>query len=353
MNLIRHFLLLTLTVYLSSLNANTSVQWNLAMNWTSTLSPISSTSFKMAEMVKKMSNGKFIIKVDGLEKLSKPTNLLTQVQNNEYNIIYTSSQKWKKHDINTIWFTGIPFGMTATEYYTWFYYGNGKKYMTMVYDKLNLLSYPAGNLGSLSGGWFRKEIKDIDDFKNLQINSQGITADIFSIYGANIKNIPPHKIDEKYKEKKLDVISGTSPSMDIKLGYHKLTPYFYTSWDKPSYQMQFLINKKAFNKLSKHYQAILQIAMKTASHELYYENFNTSAKAWEKIQKDYPNIQVKSLPNEVLHKFKKSKEILFQSYANENKLFKEIYEDQKQFLKHIRDWTKLQEYRYIKTTTTN
>lgn len=347
----RFFLFFILFIFSSSLTANTSVQWNLALNWTSTLSPLSSPSFKMAEMVKEMTNGRFIIKIDGYEKLDPQTNLLSMIQDSNYEMVHTSSEKWQEIELNTIWFTSVPFGMTATEQYTWFYYGNGQKYMNTVYDKLNILSYPGGNLGPLMGGWFKNEIKNINDFKNLQINAQGITADILLAHDVIIKNIPSTEIKKEYQNNNLDVIKGTSPSIDTKFGYHKLTPYFYTSWDKPSYQMQFLVNKKAFNALPKNYQAILKVAMKTAAHDVYYENFDAASKAWEKIQKEYPYIQVKSLPKDVLKKLKQSKEFLFQSHAKENKLFQEIYQDQNEFLKRVRKWTKLQEYRYIQTTT--
>ncbi|MGB5866763.1 MAG: ABC transporter substrate-binding protein [Arcobacteraceae bacterium] len=320
------------------------------MNWPSTLAPISSPSYKMAEMVKEMSNGRFLIKIDGEEKLSHKQNLLTMVQENTYQMAHSSSENWKNIDLNTIWFTGVPFGMTTTEQYTWFYYGNGQKYMSKVYDKLNILSYPGGNLGSLMGGWSREEIKDISQLKNLQINTQGIQKEILSVYGIIAKNIPSSQIKEEYEKGNIDVINGTSPSMDIQLGYHKIAPYYYTSWDKPAYQMQFLINKKAFEKLPQSYKAILKIAMKTAAYDVYYENFNSSSKAWEKIQTEYPNIEVKSFSKEIIEKLYQAKEFLFKSYAKENKLFNEIYEDQKIFLQRVRPLTKLQEYSYIKTT---
>lgn len=346
----RFFLLLSSLLYSSTLFANISVQWNLVMNWKSTLAPISSPSYKMAQMVKEMSNGRFLIKIDGQEKLNKKQNILTLLQENSYQMAHSSSENWKNIDLNTIWFTGVPFGMTTTEQYTWFYYGNGQKYMSKVYDKLDILSFPGGNLGPLMGGWSRKEITNISDFKNLQVNTQGIASDILSVYGIIPTNIPSSKIQEEYAKGNIDVINGTSPSMDIQLGYHKITPYYYTAWDKPAYQMQFLVNKKAFEKLPKNYKAILQTAMKTAGYDLYYENFDSSSKAWEKITNEYPNIEVKSFSNDILKKLKQSKEFLFQSYAKENKLFEEIYKDQKMFLKRVRPWTKIEEYSYIKTT---
>ena len=38
--------------------------------------------------------------------------------------------------------------------------------------------------------------------------------------------------------------------MDIKMGFHKIAPYYYTGWHEPASEMQFLINRRAYEKLS-------------------------------------------------------------------------------------------------------
>jgi len=344
------YIFLLSAIFLSTeLFANKDIEWKLILNWKSTLTPLSSPSFKISRMVKDMSDGKFVIKIDGLEKHQSSSKIIQMVQNNTYSIAHTDSHQSKDEDINTIWFTGIPLGMTMKEQYSWFYYGGGQEYMSNVYKKFDLLAFPGGDLGSQMGGWFKKEIKDITDFNGLNINTKGITSEILSMHKVNIKDIPTSKINDAFLNGKLDMISGTSPSMDIKMGFHKVAPYYYTSWDKPASQTQFLINKTAFEKLPIQYQVILTTAIKSAAYDLYYENFYESLKAWDKIQKDYPNIKIKSLPKNVLLTIQNSKELIFEQYSKENKLFKEIYNNQKQFIKKARNWSQLEEYSYIKS----
>jgi len=341
---------LTSILFSTATYANKNIEWNLAMDWKTTLTPIASTSFKMARLVKEMTNERFIIKINGREKHNSQSSILELVQNANYEMGHTNSAKYKNIDINTIWFTGTPLGMTTKEQNTWFYYGNGQKLMTKVYDKFKVLSFPGGDLGTLNGGWFNKKIHTIKDLKGLQITDQGISSEILMMYGVKLKNIASTDLEEAFKKNELNVINGTSPSIDIKMGYHKFSPYFYTSWDRPASQMQFLVNKKAFQELPENYKKVLLTAMKTASLELYYENFYLNAKAWEKILHDYPNIQIKNLPPEVLKKLHKAKKLIFQQYSKENKLFKEIYEDQKKFLKQIRNWSLQEEKNYLNTT---
>jgi len=74
----------------SSLQAKT-VRWKLAMTWPSTLTPLASPPIKVAEMVKKMSNGKFIIKVEGKEKHKAPLGILDMVKNGQYQMGHSGS----------------------------------------------------------------------------------------------------------------------------------------------------------------------------------------------------------------------------------------------------------------------
>ena len=329
-------------------NKHKYVEWKLALAWKSTLTPLSSPSFKISQIVKEMSNGKFTIKVDGLEK-HQSSDIANMIQNDKYQMIHSDSYQWKKQDINTIWFTGVPFGMTRKEQYTWFYYGDGQKYMSQVYGKFNLLAFPGGDLGSLMGGWSKKEILSSSDFHNLQVNTKGITSEILSMHKAVIKDISRTKVNNAFLNNQLDIINGTSPSMDIKMGYHKIAPYYYTTWDKPASHTQFLVDKTAFENLPPQYKTILKNAIKIAAYDLYYENFYESFKALEKIQKEFPHVQIKALPKTVLQDLEKSKRLIFEQYSKENKMFKEIYNNQNAFLKRARNWTKIEEYSYIKS----
>ncbi len=85
--------------------------------------------------------------------------------------------------------------------------------------------------------------------------------------------------------------------MDIKMGFHKIAPYYYAGWHEPASDMQFLINKRAFDKLPPEYQACCKLAMQAVSADMYSENFDASARAWEKMKTEFPDIKVKIFPD--------------------------------------------------------
>jgi len=331
-------------------NASKKVKWKLAMTWPSTLTPLASPPIKLAKLVSDMTNGNFTIKVHGKEKHKSALGILDFVKNNQYQMGHSGSYYWKGKDINTIWFTTVPFGMTMKEQYSWFYYGDGIKYMNKVYDKFKVLNFPGGNTGVQMGGWFRKEINSVADLKGIKMRIPGLAGEVMAKLGVNVTNIPAGELYTSLDRGTIDALEWVGPGMDIKMGFHKVAPYYYTGWHEPASEMQFMINKRAFNKLPKEYQAILITAMKAVSADMYYENFDASANAWAKMKTDFPNIKVKSFPPAVVKAMKKATDEVFAKYASKNALFKEIYENQQAYMKKARAWSKMGEYNYIQTS---
>ncbi len=333
------------------------IRWKLAMTWPSTLTPLASPPLKLAKMLKEMSGGNFILQVHGKEKHKAALGILDMVKGGQYQMGHSGSYYWKGKDINTVWFTTVPFGLTAKEQYAWFYYADenhdgkpdGMEYMKKVYDKFKVLNFPGGNTGVQMGGWFKKEIKTVSDLKGLKMRIPGLAGEVMAKLGVNVTNIPAGELYTSLDRGTIDALEWVGPGMDIKMGFHKVAPYYYTGWHEPASEMQFLINKRAFNKLPKEYQAMLITAMKAVTADMYMENFAASVNAWAKMKTDYPNIKVKSFPSSVMSAMKKASDSVFSKYASQNKLFKEIWENQKSWLHKARAWSKMEEYSYIKT----
>ncbi len=330
--------------------AQKTVKWKLAMTWPSTLTPLASPPANVAKMVEEMSGGTFIIKIEGKEKHKAPLGILDMVKGGQYQMGHSASYYWKGKDMSSIFFTTVPFGMTSSEQYAWFYYDDGMKYMQQVYDKFKVLSYPGGNTSVQMGGWFKKEINSLDDLKGLKMRIPGFAGEVFAKLGVNVTNIPAGELYTSLDRGTIDALEWVGPGMDIKMGFHKIAPYYYTGWHEPASEMQFLINQRAYDKLSDEHKAILQAAMKAATADMYFENFAASANAWEQMKAEFPNIKVKTFPLPVLKAMKQSTEELLDSYGAKDPQFKEILDSQRAFMKKARAWSIISDYNYIKTS---
>jgi len=323
------------------------IRWRLAETWPSTLTPLASPPAKLAAWMKEMSGGKFIIKVEGKEKHKAALGILDMVKGGQYQMGHSGSYYWKGKDINTVWFTTVPFGMTPSEQYSWFYYGNGMKYMKEVYDKFGVYSYPGGNTGNQMGGWYRKEIKSVEDLKGLKMRIPGLAGEVMAKLGVNVTNIPAGELYTSLDRGTIDALEWVGPGMDIKMGFHKVAKYYYTGWHEPASEMQFLVNKKAYDKLPKEYKKMLEVGMKAAAMDMYIENFAASVDAWSKMKSEYPDIKVKRFPKPVLEALKKAADEVYSSYAAKNAKFKEIYEDYTAYMKRAREWSMMSQYEYL------
>lgn len=342
--------LASLMLAASPVFAQEKVRWKIALTWTSTLTPLASAAPRLAQMVSDMSGGNFTIRVEGAEKHKAALGVLDMVKGGQFEMGHTASYYWKGKDITSVFFTTVPFGMTMSEQYAWFYYDDGMKLMQKLYDKFDVLSYPGGNTGVQMGGWFQKEIKTLDDLKGLKMRIPGLAGEVFAKLGVNVTNIPPGELYTALDRGTIDALEWVGPGMDIKMGFHKIAPYYYAGWHEPASDMQWLINKKAYEKLSPEYKAILNTAIQAVTFDLCNDNFNASAQAWAQMKSEFPNIKVMIFPEEVLKAMKKSTDEVMEGYAAENADFKEVYESQQAYLKKAREWTKMSEQYYLQAS---
>lgn len=320
----------------------------LATTWGPTLSPFIDAPQKMAKMVKEMSNGRLIIRIDASNKHKSAFGVFDMVKGGQYDMAHTASYYWKGKDLTLLPLTTMPFGMTAPEQYAWFYEGGGMELMQKAYDKHKMLSFPGGNTGNQMGGWFKKEINSLDDLKGLKMRIPGFAGEIMAKLGIAVTNIAPGELYTSLERGNIDALEWVGPGMDINMGFHKIAPYYYTGWHEPSTELQYLVNKKKFNKLPKDLQAILVSAMKLSAYDMYIENYAMSADAWSKIATEYPNIQIKTFPTEVMDAMKKANDNLIVEKTKDNPLLKEIIDSQIAFQKKARAWTTMSDYLYLK-----
>ena len=334
---------------LSSLNADDKVyKFTMATTWTETATPLIDSAKNMADMAFKMSNGRIEIKVDSANKHKAPLAVLDMVKGGQYDMGHTASYYWKGKDINTLPFTSMPFGLTSPEQYAWFYHGGGMELMKKVYDKHGVLSFPGGSTGVQMGGWFKKEINTLDDLKGLKMRIPGFAGEIMAKLDVQVSNIPSGELFTSLEMGTIDALEWVGPSMDISMGFHKVAPYYYTGWHEPASEMQFIVNTKKFDKLPDDLKEIMLAAIRLSAYDMYIQNYDMNANAWQKMKTEYPNIQVKTFSKSIMDEMKKANQELRNDMGASSPLLKEILNSQDVYMKKVREWTKMSDYLYLK-----
>ena len=129
--------------FFTLLNADNKVYTlSLASSWGEQIPMLGSAPYKVAKRAEEMSNGRLKIKIDLPQKHKAPLGIMDMVKEGLYDIGYTTPVYYKGKDYKLVFFMTVPFGMTTTEQYAWYYYGGGRELSPKVYAPLGLISYP-------------------------------------------------------------------------------------------------------------------------------------------------------------------------------------------------------------------
>lgn len=304
-----------------------------------------------ASLVNELSDGKIEIKVDSRNKHKAAFGIFDFVKSGQYDLGQSASYYYGGKEPDALFFTTMPFGMTAVEQTAWFYEGGGLELANEVYAKHGMEVMLALNTGQQMGGWFRKEIKSVADLKGLKMRIPGFGGKVMKGVGAVPTNIPAGELYQALERGTIDALEWVGPSLDLRMGFHKVAPFYYTGWHEPATELMFFFNKKKMESLPKWAQSILRNAAKLTGYKGSTETFHASVENWSQMKAKYPNIQVKNFPPEVIAALKKSNADLIAKESARSDMAKKIIDSQASYLKKARAWTQIGDQSYLNNIT--
>lgn len=321
----------------------------LAETWGPNYPILGEATRNMAAMAETMSNGRLRIRIDSSNKHKAPFGIFDMVKAGQYDMGHTASYYYKGKIPNAMYFTTVPFGMIAPEMYAWFYFGDGMALMEKVYAPHGLLSFPGGNTGNQMGGWFREEITSLDDLKGLKMRTPGFAGEVMSELGVAVTNIPPGELYTALERGTIDALEWVGPALDFSMGFHQIADYYYSGWQEPGAEVQFLINQRSWERLPEDLQEILRVAMRTAAYDMYIQSTHQSGEAWAQMKEAYPDVAHRTFPPEVIAALREATDRLLTEAADADPLAREIIDSQRDYLQQVRRWTNISDRAYLNT----
>src|SRR6202012_5446596 len=137
----------------------------------------------------------------------------------------------------------------------------GLDLLNELYGTFGMMAIPFGNTTAQMGGWFRKEIKTVDDLKGLKFRIGGWAGKTLEKLGVVPQQLAGGDISPALEKGTIDAAEWVGPYDDEKLGFYKIAPYYYyPGWWEGGTANHFLINQEKWNALPKNYQAIVTAA---------------------------------------------------------------------------------------------
>jgi TRAP-type mannitol/chloroaromatic compound transport system substrate-binding protein len=325
-----------------AVHAQAAIRWRLASSFPKALDTIYGAAEVFAEKVSAMSGGKFVVSVHPAGELMPAFGIVDGVQQGTVEAGHTAPYYYFGKDDTFAMGTAIPFGLNSRQLTAWYFDGNGMKLFREFYDKYNIINFPGGNTGAQMGGWYRKEVKTVADIKGLKMRIGGFAGKVLTRMGGVPQNIPGGEIYQALEKGTIDATEWVGPYDDEKLGFYKVAKnYYYPGWWEGGAQLDFYINKAAFNALSKENQAIVEAATAYAHTEMQARYDARNPQAIKRLVAN--GAKVLPFPKAVMDEAFKQSMSLYTELNDTNPAWKKIYADYSAFRKDANVWFRFTE----------
>ena len=143
------------------------LKWRLTASWPKSLDTLWGAVEVMAKHVGEATDNKFQIQTFAAGEIVPALQTLDAVQNGTVEMGHTAYYYYIGKDPTWALFCAVPFGLNGRQQNAWFYDGDGQKLIDEFGAKFNTYNLLMGNTGCQMGGWFKKEINSVEDFKGL------------------------------------------------------------------------------------------------------------------------------------------------------------------------------------------
>ena len=320
-----------------NINRNKKTIIKLATSWPAHF-PIMGTGVdNFASRINNISGGSLEIKIYPKNVLVPALAVFDAASSGQIDAFHSGPYYWKGKNSAFSLYSGIPFGFTAEEINSWMLYGGGLELWREQYAKYNLHPFLGGNTNIQMGGWFRKPINSLEDMQGLKMRIPGLGGEVFAKMGVNPILLPAGEIYTSLERGVIDATEWVGPALDIKMGFYKVAPYYYSGWHEPGSILELTFNKKSFDKLADEHKAMIEVASSEMNSNMTHEFHAKNILALNELRS--MDITLSKYPKDVIDAGKKALVDVLDELSYKNKDFKTVYSSIQNHLKLSKEWS--------------
>lgn len=312
--------------------------WKLVTSWPPNF-PIFQTGLEeMVKNIETMSDGRLKIKVFAANELAPPFGVFDAVSQGTVEMGHSAAYYWSGKVPAVQFFTSVPYGFNAQQMNAWFYDGGGIELLNEIYAKYNIFALPSTNTGVQMGGWFRKEIKTINDLKGLKMRIPGLGGKVMSRAGVNVTLLPPAELYTALERGVIDALEWVGPYHDLKLGFYKAASYYYyPGWHEPGTVLELEINRAKWDSLPNDLKEIVKAAAAYSNVKSLAQFDARNGAALNELITKY-KVKVLEYPEPVLKQLRVYADETLKELAASDKDVARVYKSFKDFAAIIEPW---------------
>jgi len=327
--------------------AQPKFRWRLATSWPPKFHPPGIAAEMMAKMTEQMSGGRLHIEVYGAGELVPGLENFEACRAGTIQGGHSAAYYWAGKEPATQWFTAVPYGLNTQGTQAWLMAAGGQKLYEELYSGFSLVPRRGGPTGIQMGGWFRKKINSMDDFKGLKMRIPGLGGKVVARAGGTVTLLAVGDIFPSLERGVIDATEWVGPLQDERAGFYKAAKhYYYPGWHEPGTAGEFFFNKKAYDSLPVDIQKALDAACAYADAWTLAEHEAQNSVALERLIKQH-GVQLYRFPDTVLKALKNLSEDVVREEADKSPLAKKVYEHYEKFKKQWLAYSDLSERAYF------
>jgi TRAP-type mannitol/chloroaromatic compound transport system substrate-binding protein len=321
------------------------LKWRMTTSWPKSLDTLFGGADTMAKAVAEATDNKFQIQTFAGGEIVPGLQALDATSNGTVELSHTAAYYYFGKDPTFAFGASVAFGPNQRLNQGWYYQGGGREVLDEFYKKYNVVGLLAGNTGCQMGGWFRKEIKSVNDLKGLKFRIGGFPGRVIAKLGGVPTSIAGGDIYPALEKGTIDAAEWVGPYDDEKLGFYKVAKhYYYPGWWEGGTMLTAFVNLDKWNSLPKPYQAILTQAAAYANDWMMAKYDQLNPPALRRLLAG--GAQLHAFTPAIMEACYKAAQELHAEISKTNASFKKVYDSMNSFMKPGFSWYSVAELNY-------
>jgi len=323
------------------------IKWKLVTTWPKGLPGLGSAPENFARRVEEMSNGRLSIRVYGAGEVVPPFEVFDAVSQGVAEMGHGASYYWKGKIPSSVFYTAVPFGMTAQEMNGWLHYGGGLELWRELYAPFGVRPFAGGSTGVQMAGWFNRELKSAEDLKGLKMRIPGLAGEVFTASGGTSVRLAGGEIYTSMQTGVIDAVEWVGPYNDRTLGLMEVAEYYYyPGWHEPGAMLEFTVNQEAFDRLPADLQAIVEGAARATNQDMLDEFTARNNSSLTSLLDEYET-KLRPLPDDVMDILHSNAVIALDKLKEDDPMAAKISASYEDFLDGVRTYHEISERAYL------
>lgn len=322
-------------------------QWKMVMTWPKELPGLGTGATRLGKRIQDLSAGRLEVKIYGAGELVPAFESFDAVSEGNVEMAHCGAYYWLNKSRASAFFCAIPGGMTANELNAWVYFGGGQQLWDELYKPFGVRSFLAGNTGSQMAGWFKREIKSVEDIKGLKMRIPGLAGQVVNNLGGSAQTIAGAEVFNALQTGVIDAAEWVGPWNDLALGFYKVADYYYgPGFHEGGAALELMVNNKAYEALDADLQQMIKVAAAAENVAMLAEYRANNLRSAE-IMKKRNNVELRQMPEDVLKAFFKESKNVVADVASDGAIEKKVFESYEKFKKANAEFAAVSEFGYL------